>query len=57
VNSFIDVPIDRVANKNTIVATITVTGLKWWMVRMWLATWLIRVASWIAPVGIKVEDE
>ena len=56
-NSFIDVPIDRVANKNTIVATITVTGLKWWMVRMWLATWLIRVASWIAPVGIKVEDE
>lgn len=57
VNANLTVPMTRIANKDTHVATVTVTGLRWWMVRMHVAIRLISLAAMICPAGIEIEYE
>ena len=36
--------------------TVTMVGMKKWVVRLWVATQLMKLAAWIMNMGIKIED-
>jgi hypothetical protein len=38
-----------------ITVTVQIKGLKWWEVRMKVAVWLVRLATWIAGMNYKEE--
>ena len=47
------VPMTRITRDITM--NIEVTGVRVWRVRMWLAVKIMRLAAWVAGVGIKIE--
>lgn len=45
-------PMSKVTGSATV--EVTVTGLRWWMLRMRVATWLIALAGYIAPIRFDI---
>lgn len=45
------------AARGHIIGTVTITGMRRFNLRVWLAVALVRLGCWVAPVGIDVEDE
>lgn len=39
-----------------IVCRVTISGYNGWLVRLWAAKAMIRLACWIAGVGLRVEE-
>lgn len=51
----IRVPINAVPGSCT--ATVTITGLRWWNLRLDAVLLLFKLAAWIAPPQLKIEIE
>lgn len=49
------IDISKVVPDRAVVLTVHLRGFKWWMVRVRLAIWVIRLASVIAPNGISID--
>jgi hypothetical protein len=51
----INVPVVSVMRRMTLTATVTVTGVRVWRVRLWCGVQLIKLAAYIMGTGFRVE--
>ena len=56
-SSDIKLPMSEVADRLTMHATITVTGIKWFAFRCWLGCKFIKAGALIIGCGIVIEEK